>query len=94
LSGWGVMRTVMSAAAAAIFLIGLVWQCGRWLFRWSGQSLGLRDVQGRTNSFIERFLADDVSLAWIVGPWLMMSVGMIVWLILNARKAEPGAQGD
>jgi hypothetical protein len=51
-------------------------------------------VPGRTNSFIDRFLADDVSLTWIVGPWLMMSIGMIVWLILNARKAEPGAQGN
>jgi hypothetical protein len=88
------MRLVLSVTAATIFLIGLVWQCGRWLFRWSGHSLGLRDVPGRTNSFIESFLANDVSLAWTIGPWLLMSVGIIAWLVLHSRRADAHAQGD
>jgi hypothetical protein len=86
-----IMRKVMSIAAVTVFASGFIWQCGRWLLRWSGYGLGLRDIPGSYNSFVENVaakLANEVSVAWIVGPWLLMSIGLLAWLILQSRTAE------
>jgi hypothetical protein len=89
--GYLIMRKALSIAGMMIFVSGFVWQCGRWLLRWAGYGLGLRSLPGSYNSFVESVAAkitNEVSIAWIVGPWLLMSIGLIALIILRSRTTE------
>ena len=92
-----IMRKALSIAAMAIFVSGFVWQCGRWLLRWAGYGLGLRGLPSSYNSFVESVaakIANEVSIAWIVGPWLLISIGLIALIILRSRTTEERAHGE
>jgi len=91
------MRKALSIAAMMIFVLGFIWQFGRWLLRWAGYGLGLRGLPGSYNAFVESFAAKIVnegSVAWIAGPWLLISIGLIALIILRSRTTERRAHRE
>lgn len=85
------MRKTLSIAAIAIFVLGLIWQVGRWLLRWSGHSLGLRslpDHQDFVEGLAAKITSGDASIGWIIGPWLLMSIGLMALVVLRSRTAK------
>jgi hypothetical protein len=91
------MRKALSIAAMTIFVLGFVWQLGRWLLRWSGYGLGLRSLPGSYHDFVESFaakIASGASIGWIAGPWLLMSVGLMTLVILRSRTTEKNLHGE
>ena len=88
------MRKALSIAALTIFLVGFIWQVGRWLLRWAGYGLGLRDLSGSYNAIVESIavmIVKEGSVAWIIGPWLLMSIGLIALIILRSRTTDKPA---
>ena len=91
------MRKALSIAALMIFVFGFIWQLGRWLLRWSGYGLGLRSLPGGYYDFVESFaekIASGASVAWIAGPWLLMSIGLMTLIILRSGTAEKRVHGE
>ncbi len=91
------MRKALSITAMTIFVSGFIWQFGRWLLRWAGYGLGLRGLPGSYNAYVESLAAkivNDGNIAWIVGPWLLMSIGLIALIILRSSTTEKHARGE
>ena len=91
------MRKALSIAALIIFVFGFIWQLGRWLLRWSGYGLGLRSLPGGYYDFVESFaekIASGASVAWIAGPWLLMSIGLLALITLRSRTTEKNVHGE
>ena len=84
------MRKLLSIAATTIFVFGCLWQFGRWLLRWSGYGLGLRSPLGSYYDFVDSFAEKiaGASVGWIVGPWLLISIGLMTLIILRSWTAE------
>ncbi len=90
------MRKVLISAAMTIFVVGCFWQFGRWLLRWSGYGLGLRSLPGGYYDFVERFaekIASGSSILWIAGPWLLISIGLMILIILRSWTTENNVRG-
>lgn len=91
------MRKGLIIAAMTIFVIGCFWQFGRWLLRWSGYGLGLRSLPGGYYGFVESFaekVANGASIGWIAGPWLLISIGFLSFLILRSSTAEKNVHSE
>jgi hypothetical protein len=95
--GANMIRKILAIAATAIFAFGLFWQVGRWVLRWSGYGLGLRRLPGGYDDLVESFagtISGGSSLGWIVGPWLLMSMGLMTLTILYSRTSGTNERGD
>ena len=91
------MRKALSIAALMIFVFGFIWQLGRWLLRWSGYGLGLRRLSGGYYDFVESFaekIASGASVAWISGPWMLMSIGLLALIIIRSRTTEKNVHSE
>lgn len=87
----------MAATAIAILLLGVVWRFAGWILEWIGRLLGARGLTSSYEAFVEGYvgtLMTDGSLAKILGPWLLMGVGLILLavLYLPARKSRRAAE--
>lgn len=85
------MRKALSIFAMTIFVLGCIWQFGRWLLRWSGYGLDLRSQPDGYYDLVENFaekIAGGPSVGWIAGPWLLMSIGLVTLIILRSRTTE------
>lgn len=85
----------MAATAIAILLLGVVWRFAGWILEWIGRLLGARGLTSSYEAFVEGYvgtLMTDGSLAKILGPWLLMGVGLMILavLYLPARKEAAG----
>ena len=92
-----VMRKALSIIAMTIFMLGFIWQFGRWLLRWSGYGFGLRSQPGGYYDFVESFaekIASGPSVGWIAGPWLLMSIGLMTLIIVRSWTAEKSLHGE
>jgi len=86
----------MAATAIAILLLGVVWRFAGWILEWIGRLLGARGLTSSYDAFVEGYvgmLMTDGSLAKILGPWLLMGVGLILLavLYLPVRKSRRAA---
>ena len=75
----------MAATAIAILLLGVVWRFAGWILEWIGRLLGARGLTSSYEAFVEGYvgmLMTDGSLAKILGPWLLMGVGLILLAVL------------
>ncbi len=85
------MRKALSIAAMTVFVVGLVWQVGRWLLRWSGYGVGLRSRPGYydlVESFAAKIASGDANIGWIIGPWLLMSIGFMALIVVRSRTTK------
>ena len=85
----------MAATAIAMLLLGVVWRFAGWILEWIGRLLGARGLTSSYEAFVEGYvgmLMTDGSQAKILGPWLLMGVGLILLavLYLPVRKESPG----
>ena len=75
----------MAVTAIAILLLGVAWRCAGWILEWIGRLLGARGLTSSYEAFVEGYvgmLMTDGSLAKILGPWLLMGVGLILLAVL------------
>ena len=85
----------MAATAIAILLLGVAWRFAGWILEWIGRLLGVRGLTSSYEAFVEGYvgmLMTEGSLAKILGPWLLMGVGLMILavLYLPARKEAAG----
>ena len=70
----------MAVTAIAILLLGVAWRFAGWILEWIGRLLGVRGLTSSYEAFVEGYvgmLMTEGSLAKILGPWLLMGVGLI-----------------
>lgn len=87
------MRTLMSAAAIGIFMVGFVWQYGSWIAEWVGRLAGVRGVTAGYEEFVERhlpLLTVKGGVTEIVIPWLLMAIGLVAFWALRPRPEKSG----
>ena len=87
----------MAVTAIAILLLGVAWRFAGWILEWIGRLLGVRGLTSSYEAFVEGYvgmLMTEGSLAKILGPWLLMGVGLILLaaFYLPVRK-EPAGGG-
>ena len=75
----------MAVTAIAILLVGVAWRFAGWILEWIGRLLGMRGLTSSYEAFVEGYvgmLMTEGSLAKILGPWLLMGVGLILLAVL------------
>jgi hypothetical protein len=77
-------------AAIAIFLLGAAWRFGGWIAEWVGRLFGVRGLTSSYETFVQSYagmLMSEGSIARILGPWLLMGIGLVVLAMfyLSAR---------
>ena len=75
----------MAATAIAILLLGVVWRFAGWILEWIGRLLGVRGLNSSYEAFVEShvgMLTTEGGLIKILGPWLLMGVGLILLAVL------------
>ena len=87
----------MAVTAIAILLLGVAWRFAGWILEWIGRLLGARGLTSSYEAFVEGYvgmLMMEGSLAKILGPWLLMGVGLILLavLYLPVRKESAGGR--
>jgi hypothetical protein len=90
------MRKALMIAAMTFFVFGCFWQFGRWLLRWSGYGLGLRRPPGGYYDLVESFaekIAGGPSVGWIAGPWVLISIGLMILIVLGPWTTEKNVRG-
>ena len=74
-----------------IFVVGFVWQYGGWLLEWIGRLFGTRGLSSGYDAFVNSNVATllaEGSLVGIVGPWLLMALGLLILSIIHLPVAK------
>jgi hypothetical protein len=86
----------MAVTAIAILLLGVAWRFAGWILEWIGRLLGVRGLTSSYEAFVEGYvgmLMTEGSLAKILGPWLLMGVGLILLAALYLPVRKESAAG-
>ena len=79
------MRSFVAITAVALFLVGAAWRFAGWILEWVGRLLGARGLTSSYEAFVEGpvgALMADGGFARILGPWLLMGIGLILLAVL------------
>jgi hypothetical protein len=85
------MRRIASIAATTCLAAGFVWQYGGWLMEWVGRALGVRGLTTTYDAFVGGYvtaLAAEGSFTRIIGPWLLMGIGLIMLAFLHLPSRQ------
>jgi len=80
-----VVRKVISIVALAVLLAGVTWRFAGWILEWIGRLLGVRGLSSSYEAFVKShvgMLTTEGGLIKILGPWLLMGVGLILLAVL------------